>query len=180
MTERAYNVLFLCTGNTARSIIAEGILRKNGQGRFMPYSAGSQPRGTVNPLALKVLGDHGYPTDGYRSKSWDEFAAPGAPVMDFVLTVCDSVAGETCPVWPGHPSIAHWGIDDPAAVEGSDAEKEQAFVRAFQFLKDRISTFVHLPLATLDRFTIGTRLQAIGHLEGTSTVRAGGADMHQK
>jgi arsenate reductase len=180
MTERTYNVLFLCTGNTARSIIAEGILRKNGQGRFMAYSAGSQPRGTVNPLALKVLGDHGYPTDGYRSKSWDEFAAPGAPVMDFVLTVCDNAAGETCPIWPGHPSIAHWGIDDPAAVEGSDADKEQAFVRSFQFQKDRISTFVHLPLATLDRLTIGTRLQAIDHLEGTSTVRVGGAGMHQK
>ncbi|WP_262266053.1 arsenate reductase ArsC [Microvirga yunnanensis] len=180
MTERTYNVLFLCTGNTARSILAEGILRKDGQGRFNAYSAGSQPRGTLNPLALKVLGDYGYPTDGYRSKSWDEFAAPGAPMMDFVLTVCDSAAGEACPVWPGHPSVAHWGIDDPATIAGTDAEKEQAFVRAFQFLKDRISTFVHLPPATLDRFTIGTRLQAIGHLERTSTVRAGGADMHRK
>jgi arsenate reductase (thioredoxin) len=161
MTERTYNVLFLCTGNSARSILAEGILRKDGEGRFTAYSAGSQPKGTVNPLALKVLGDHGYPTDGYRSKSWDEFAAPGAPVMDFVLTVCDSAAGEVCPVWPGHPSIAHWGIEDPAAVEGSDADKEQAFVRAFQFLKSRIGTFLHLPLASLDRFTMGTRIQQL-------------------
>jgi arsenate reductase len=173
MIARSYNVLFLCTGNSARSILAEGILRKDGERHFQAYSAGSQPKSAVNPLALKVLGDHGYPTDGYRSKSWDEFAAPGAPVMDFVLTVCDSTAGEACPVWPGHPSMAHWGIDDPAAIEGSDADKEQAFVRAFQFLKDRISTFIHLPLATLDRFTIGTRLQAIGHLEGASVVSAG-------
>jgi arsenate reductase len=180
MTERTYNVLFLCTGNSARSILAEGILRKDGEGYFRAYSAGSQPKGTVNPLALKVLGDHGYPTEGYRSKSWDEFAAPGTPMMDFVLTVCDSAAGEACPVWPGHPSIAHWGIDDPAAAEGSDTDKEQAFVRSFQFLKSRIGTFVHLPLATLDRFTIGTRIQAIGHLEGASVVSVGGADPHQR
>jgi arsenate reductase (thioredoxin) len=177
MTERTYNVLFLCTGNSARSILAEGILRKDGAGRFMAYSAGSQPKGRVNPLALKVLGDHGYPTDGYRSKTWDEFAAPEAPMMDFVLTVCDSAAGEACPVWPGHPSIAHWGIEDPA-VERSDAEKNQAFVRAFQFLKDRIGTFIHLPLETPDRFTIGTRLQAIGHLEGASTIPAGRIATH--
>jgi arsenate reductase (thioredoxin) len=180
MTERTYNVLFLCTGNSARSILAEGILRRDGQGRFAAYSAGSQPKGTVNPLALKVLGDHGYPTVGYRSKTWDEFAAPGAPVMDVVLTVCDSAAGEVCPVWPGHPSIAHWGIQDPAAAEGSDADKEQAFVRSFQFLKSRIGTFVHLPLASLDRFTMGTRIQAVGHVEAASTVPAGGADPHQK
>ena len=179
MTERTYNVLFLCTGNSARSILAEGILRTDGAGRFMAYSAGSQPKGTVNPLALKVLGDHGYPTDGYCSKSWDEFAVPEAPVMDFVLTVCDSAAGEVCPVWPGHPSIAHWGIEDPAAVEGSDAHKEEAFVRAFEFLKNRISTFIHLPLAALDRFTIGTRLQSICHLEGASTVPASGAAPHR-
>ena len=166
MTERTYNVLFLCTGNSARSVLAEGILRKDGEGHFTAYSAGSQPKGTVNPLALKVLGDHGYPIDGYRSKSWDEFAAPGAPVMDFVLTVCDSAAGEACPVWPGHPSIAHWGIDDPVAVEGSDADKEQAFVRAFEFREEPDR---HIPPlcrgATLDRFTMGTRLQAIGHVE---------------
>ncbi len=175
MTERTYNVLFLCTGNSARSILAEGILRKDGQGRFMAYSAGSQPKGTVNPLALRMLEAHGYPTDGYRSKSWDEFAAPGAPVMDFVLTVCNSAAGEACPVWPGHPSFAHWGIEDPAAVDSTDVERGKAFVRAFQFLKRRIDTFLHLPLASLDRFTIGTRLQAIGHLEGASIAPTGGA-----
>jgi arsenate reductase (thioredoxin) len=179
MTERTYNVLFLCTGNSARSILAEGILRKDGQGRFQAYSAGSQPKGTVNPLALRVLEAHGYPTDGYRSKSWDEFAAPGAPVMDFVLTVCDSAAGEACPVWPGHPSIAHWSLDDPAAVEGSDVDRAKAFVRAFQFLKSRIGTFLHLPLASLDQFTIGARLQAIGHLEGANAVPACGTDPHR-
>jgi arsenate reductase len=180
MIERTYNVLFLCTGNSARSILAEGILRKDGEGRSTAYSAGSQPKGTVYPLGLKVLGDHGYPTDGYRSKSWDEFAAPGAPVMDFVLTVCDSAAGEVCPVWPGHPSIAHWGIEDPAAVEGSDADKEQAFVRAFQFLKSRIGTFLHLPPATLDQFGIGTRLQAIGHSEGAGMTPSSETDRHQR
>src|SRR3712207_4428040 len=175
MTERAYNVLFLFTGNSARSILAEGILRQDGQDRFNAFSAGSQPRGTVNPLALKVLGDHGYPTGGYRSKSWDEFAAPGAPVMDFVLTVCDTAAGEVCPIWPGHPSIAHWGIEDPAATRGSDLDKEHAFVRAFYFLKSRISTFTHLPLATLDQFTMGTRLHAIGYMEGASKLSQGGS-----
>jgi arsenate reductase (thioredoxin) len=128
----------------------------------------------VHPLALKVLGAHGYPTDGYRSKSWDEYAEPSAPVMDFVITVCDSAAGEACPLWPGHPSIAHWSIDDPAAIEGSNVDKEQAFERAFQVLKGRISTFVHLPLASLDQFTIGTRFRAIGHMEETDTASEGG------
>ena len=180
MIERTYNVLFLCTGNSARSILAEGILRKDGKGHFIAYSAGSQPKGAVNPLAVKVLGAHDYPTDGYRSKSWDEFAAPGAPVMDFVITVCDTAAGEACPVWPGHPSIAHWGIEDPSTVEGSDVDRAKAFVRAFQFLKNRISTFIHLPLASLDRFTIGTRLRAIGHLNGASTVPAREADPHPR
>jgi arsenate reductase len=180
MTERTYSVLFLCTGNSARSILAEGILRKDGEGRFSAYSAGSQPKGMVNALVLRVLEAHGYPTDGYRSKSWDEFAARGAPVMDLVITVCDSVAGEACPVWLGHPSIAHWSLDDPAAVEGSDVDIAKAFVRAFQFLKSRISTFVHLPLTSLDQFTIGTRLQAIGHLEGASPVPASGTDPHRK
>ena len=170
MTERTYNVLFLCTGNTARSILAEGILRKDGAGRFHAYSAGSQPTGTVNALALKVLAAHGYPTDGYRSKSWDEYAEAGAPVMDFVITVCDSAAGEACPIWPGHPSITHWGIDDPAAVEGSDFEKQCAFDQAFQFLKNRIDTFVRLPLASLDQFTMGNRLREIGYMEGASTT----------
>ncbi|HEX2135444.1 MAG TPA: arsenate reductase ArsC [Microvirga sp.] len=173
MSDRTYNVLFLCTGNTARSILAEGILRRDGAGRFNAYSAGSQPKGTVNPLALKVLAAHRYPTDGYRSKSWDEYAEPGAPVMDFVITVCDSAAGEACPIWPGHPSIAHWGLDDPAAVEGSEADKERAFEQAFHFLRDRIRTFINLPLASLDQFTIGNRLRQIGHMEGASIGTTG-------
>ena len=131
MTERIYNVLFLCTGNSARSILAESIMRKDGRGRFRSFSAGSQPKGQVNPFALKVLARLDYPNDGMRSKSWEEFAAPDAPVMDFVFTVCDSAAGEACPLWPGHPLTAHWGIEDPAAVAGTDIEKEAAFVAAF-------------------------------------------------
>ena len=128
MTDRAFNVLFLCTGNSARSILAESILRKNGGGRFNAYSAGSHPKGRVNPFALKTLEAYGYPAEGFRSKSWDEFAAPDAPKLDFVFTVCDSAAGETCPVWPGQPMTAHWGIEDPAAVEGTRYfEKERAF-----------------------------------------------------
>src|SRR5215204_4363871 len=123
MADRIYNVLFLCTGNTARSILAEGILRKDGAGRFNAHSAGSQPKGTVNPFAIKVLGALGYPTEGYRSKSWEEFGQPGAPEMDFIFTVCDSAAGEACPVWIGHPMTAHWGVEDPAAVEGSEVDK---------------------------------------------------------
>jgi arsenate reductase (thioredoxin) len=180
MTERTYNVLFLCTGNSARSILAEGILRKDGEGRFMAYSAGSQPRGTVNPLAPKVLEAHSYPTDGFRSKSWDEFAGPGMPGMDFVITVCDSAAGEVCPVWPGHPSIVHWSLDDSAAVDGSEVDRAKAFVRAFQFLKSRIGTFVHLPLANLDQFTIGTRLQAISYSNEARAVSANGPEPHRK
>ena len=132
MTDRAYNVLFLCTGNTARSILAESILRKDGAGRFNAFSAGSHPKGVVNPFALKTLAARGYPVDGLRSKNWDEFAAPGAAKMDFVFTVCDNAAGEACPFWPGSPATAHWGIEDPAAVEGSDVEKERAFALAFR------------------------------------------------
>ncbi len=135
MAERMFNVLFLCTGNSARSIIAESILKKDGAGRFCAFSAGSHPKGAVNPFALKVLESYRYPTDGFRSKSWDEFAVPGAPVMDFVFTVCDTAAAETCPVWPGQPMTAHWGIEDPAAVEGTDIQKEAAFVLATRYLK---------------------------------------------
>jgi len=174
MSERRYNVLFLCTGNTARSVLAESILRKDGAGRFNAFSAGSQPKGTVNPLALKVLAGYGYPTDGMRSKSWDEFAVPGAPVMDFVFTVCDSAAGETCPIWPGTPMTAHWGVADPAAVEGADWEKEAAFVTAFRQLKNRISVFLSLPLASIDRMALSRRLKEIGALEG-ATDKAKGA-----
>ena len=168
MTDRVYNVLFLCTGNTARSVLAEGILRRDGAGRFNAFSAGSQPKGAVNPFALQALGDHGYPNDGFRSKSWDEFAAPGAPSMDFIFTVCDSAAGEACPVWPGHPVSAHWGIEDPAAVEGSDIDKIRAFNQAFRFMRNRIAAFIALPLKSLDAMTLSHRLVDIGGLEGAT------------
>ena len=175
MSDKIFNVLFLCTGNTARSVLAEGILRKDGAGRFNAFSAGSQPKGVVNPFALKVLGAYGYPAEGYRSKSWDEFAAPGAPVMDFVFTVCDSAAGEACPFWPGQPMTAHWGIADPAAVEGTDIEKEAAFVTAFRQMRNRISAFAALPVKSLDRLTLKARLDAIGQLEGATHSDAGKA-----
>jgi arsenate reductase (thioredoxin) len=171
MSDHPFNVLFLCTGNTARSVLAEGILRKDGAGRFNAFSAGSHPKGAVNPFALKVLGAYGYPTDGYRSKGWEEFAAPGTPVMDFVFTVCDSAARETCPVWPGQPMTAHWGIEDPAAVEGNEIEKERAFVTAFKYLKNRISVFISLPIRSLDRMALGAKLREIGRLDG-ATPRA--------
>ncbi len=150
MADRIFNVLFLCTGNSARSIIAESILKKVGAGRFHAFSAGSHPKGAVNPFALKVLDSLDYPTDGVRSKSWDEFAAPGAPVMDFVFTVCDTAAAEVCPIWPGQPMTAHWGIEDPAVVEGTDIQKEAAFVLATRYLKNRISIFTSLPIRSLD------------------------------
>lgn len=168
MTDRLYNVLFLCTGNSARSILAESILRKDGAGRFRSFSAGSQPRGEVNPLALKVLEQWDYPTGGFRSKPWDEFAAPDAPVMDFVFTVCDSAAGEVCPVWPGQPMTAHWGIEDPAAVEGTEIEKLRAFNAALRYLKNRISLFTALPMKSLDQISLGTRLREIGQGEGAT------------
>lgn len=168
MTNRIFNVLFLCTGNSARSIIAELILRKDGHGRFRSFSAGSHPKERVNPFALKVLESLDYPTDGMRPKSWEEFAVPDAPVMDFVFTVCDNAAGESCPVWPGQPMTAHWGIEDPAAVEGSDLEKEAAFVAAFRYLKNRVGVFVSLPLRQIDRLALGTKLREIGRLEGAT------------
>jgi arsenate reductase len=171
MADRIYNVLFLCTGNTARSILAESILTKDGAGRFRAFSAGSQPKGTVNPFALKVLEKADYPTEGFRSKSWDEFAVPGAPAMDFVFTVCDNAAGEACPVWPGQPMTAHWGIEDPAAVEGTDLQKETAFVTAFRYLKNRISAFRSLPLASIDKMVLGNQLREIGRLEGATGAR---------
>lgn len=168
MTARKFNVLFLCTGNTARSVLAEGILRKLGADHFNSFSAGSQPKGVVNPFALKVLAAQGYPADGYRSKSWDEFAGADAPKMDFVFTVCDSAAGEACPYWPGTPMTAHWGIEDPAAVEGTDIEKERAFNEAFRFMKNRISAFVALPIAKLDAMSLSGKLKEIGQLEGAT------------
>ena len=162
MSHRPFNVLFLCTGNTARSILAEGILRKEGAGKFNAYSAGSQPKGKVNPFAIKTLDAFGYPTDGYRSKSWDELAKPKAPVMDFIFTVCDNAAGETCPVWPGHPMTAHWGIEDPAAVEGLDIDKERAFALAFKHLRTRITLFISLPFNKLDDLALKGKLREIG------------------
>jgi protein-tyrosine-phosphatase len=171
MPDRIYNVLFLCTGNSARSILAESILGKDGRGRFRAFSAGSQPGGTVNPFALKVLDSFGYPTEGLRSKSWLEFAQPDAPVMDFVFTVCDNAAGESCPVWPGQPMTAHWGIEDPAAVTGTDLQKEAAFVAAFRYMKNRIALFTALPLAAIDQLSLGSRLRDIGRSDGATHSR---------
>jgi arsenate reductase len=171
VSDHIYNVLFLCTGNSARSILAESILRKDGDGRFRAFSAGSAPKGTVHPLALRVLESMDYPTGGMRSKSWTAFAAAAAPVMDFVFTVCDNAAGEACPIWPGQPMTAHWGIEDPAAVEGTELEKQAAFVKAFRYLKNRISTFINLPLGSIDRLSLGTRLREIGRSDGATSSR---------
>jgi arsenate reductase len=175
MVDRVYNVLFLCTGNTARSILAEAMLNKDGQGRFKAFSAGSQPKGTINPFALKVLHDTNYPTDGLSSKAWDVFAEPGAPVMDFVFTVCDNAAGEACPVWPGQPVTAHWGIEDPAAVEGTDIEKLAAFVTAQRYLKNRISAFTALPIDSLGSLALSSRVREIGQLAGATSSRPSAA-----
>jgi len=164
MSARAYNVLFLCTGNSARSILAECLLRQLGEGTFNGFSAGSFPKGEVHPLALRLLHEQGFSTQGLRSKSWDEFAAPGAPAMDFVFTVCDLAAGEVCPVWPGHPVSAHWGIPDPAAADGSEADRMLAFRDAFRMLERRIKLFLALPLASLDRMALQRKVDAIGRL----------------
>lgn len=166
--DRVYNVLFLCTGNSARSILAEAILNKEGQGRFRAFSAGSQPKGAVHPMALATLEALGYPATGFRSKSWDEFAEAGAPVMDFIFTVCDNAAGEACPVWLGHPMTAHWGVADPAAVEGPDFEKMRAFSLAARFLKNRIMAFASLPLASIDKLALETKLREIGRMDGST------------
>ena len=171
MSERIYNVLFLCTGNSARSILAESILRKDGRAHFRAFSAGSQPKGAVNPFAIKVLKSLDFPIDDLRSKSWEEFASPDAPAMDFVFTVCDNAAGESCPVWPGQPMTAHWGIEDPAEVEGTEIQKEAAFVAALRYLKNRISIFTSLPLHSIDKLSLGTRLREIGRTEGSSSGR---------
>ena len=171
MAERMFNVLFLCTGNSGRSILAESILRKLGSDRFAAFSAGSHPKGAVNPFAIKVLDRLEYPTDGLRSKSWDEFTASGAPTMDFVFTLCDDAARETCPVWPGQPMTAHWGIEDPAAVEGTDIQKEAAFVTAARYVRNRIAAFVALPIKSLDTLSLNKKLREIGALEGASRPR---------
>ena len=162
MAEPVFNVLFLCTGNSARSILAESLLNNMGKGRFRAFSAGSMPAGRVNPFALELLEKNHFPTGELRSKSWDEFAESDAPRLDFVITVCDNAAGEVCPVWPGQPITAHWGIPDPAAVEGSDEAKRHVFVEAMNQLQRRISMFVSLPLATLDRIKLQQAVQLIG------------------
>ena len=159
---RSYNVLFLCTGNSARSILAEAILRKEGAGVFNAFSAGSQPKGEVHPFALELLGNLKHDTSFARSKSWDTFAGPGAPKMDFVFTVCDNAANEACPVWPGQPMTAHWGIPDPAAAEGTEAERHLAFADAYRQLSSRINAFLSLPLASIDRMSLQTKLREIG------------------
>jgi|SRR5271170_2714254 len=166
MPPKIYNVLFLCTGNSARSILAEALIDHWGNGRFKGYSAGSFPKGEVNPLVLRLLDRLGMPTGHLRSKSWDEFAAPGAPLMDFVFTACDQAAGEVCPIWPGQPITAHWGIPDPAAVDGSEADRMLAITDACRMLERRIQIFLSLPLASLDRMTITRKVREIGRARG--------------
>ena len=173
MAERMFNVLFLCTGNSGRSILAESILRKIGSDRFAAFSAGSHPKGAVNPFAIKVLERLEYSTDGLRSKSWDEFAAPGAPTMDFVFTLCDDAASEACPVWPGQPMTAHWGIEDPAAVRGTDIEKEAAFNTAARYVRNRIAAFAALPIRNLDTLSLNKKLREIGLLDGATGAAVG-------
>ncbi len=170
MSDRKFNVLFLCTGNSARSVIAECILNRDGSDRFNAFSAGSHPKGRVNPFALDLLRKLNFETDDLRSKSWDEFASADAPALDFIVTVCDDAAGEVCPIWPGQPMTAHWGIPDPAAVEGSDTEIQAAFAEAFRRLEKRISYFIDLPIASLDRLSLQKRLDDIGsrHEQPTS------------
>jgi protein-tyrosine-phosphatase len=168
--QRTYNVLFLCTGNSARSILAESLSTHWGRGRFRSFSAGSFPKGRVHPLALELLKRMNLPSEGLRSKSWDEFAAPEAPPIDFIFTVCDNAAGEVCPVWPGKPMTAHWGIADPAAVEGSDADEALAFQKALQELETRIKLFTQLPIPSLDPMTLREKLRAIGQRPTTTEV----------
>ena len=170
ISPKALTVLILCTGNSARSILAGAILNREGAGRFRAFSAGSRPKGQPHPAAIALLRGLGYETDGYRSKSWNEFADANAPKLDFILTVCDAAAGEACPVWPGHPLVAHWGIPDPAAVEGSAAEKHAAFTDTYRCLTSRISTFVNLDLDHLDLAAIKQQLAAIGAMEGATAM----------
>jgi arsenate reductase len=171
MSDRIYNVLFLCTHNSARSIIAEAILNKLGQGRFRAYSAGSQPSGKVNPYALRMLTALGYATTSFRSKSWNEFAKPDAPALDYVFTVCDDAAGETCPVWPGQPMTAHWGIPDPSRAIGSETEIAAVFNDTHRMLSQRIGIFLALPIDKIDTLSLRTRLAEIGRMEGATQTR---------
>jgi arsenate reductase (thioredoxin) len=166
--DRPFNVLFLCTGNSARSIMAEAILNKLGAGTFHAYSAGSRPKGEVNPRTIQLLDSLGYDTSGFRSKSWSQFAKPGAPALDFVFTVCDNAAGESCPVWPGQPMTAHWGIPDPAEADGLPAEIALAFKDAYRMLHQRIAVFTALPLRSLDQLSLQSRLKEIGRMEGAT------------
>ena len=168
MANKTYNVLFLCTGNSARSILAECILNRLGGGKFRAYSAGSQPKGEVHPYALDILEAQNHDVSTLRSKNWDEFAVEGAPELDFVITVCDNAAGETCPVWPGQPMTAHWGLPDPAAVEGTEAEKRCAFADAMGMLTQRVDIFCNLPLDALDALTLQAHLEEIGAFEGAT------------
>jgi arsenate reductase len=160
------NVLFLCTGNSARSILGEALLNHLGEGRFRAFSAGSQPKGEPHPMAIDVLRSHGFSTQGLRSKSWNEFAGPGAPPIDLIITVCDNAAGETCPVWPGRPIAAHWGIEDPAAVEGEG--QREAFEQALRYLRNRISLLVALPMRSIDELALRSELRQIGACEGAT------------
>lgn len=172
--DRVYNVLFLCTGNSARSVLGEAVLNHVGKSQFRAFSAGSIPKGAIHPMTLQILKEAGVPTEGLRSKSWEEFAGPDAPVMDFVFTVCDDAAGETCPIWPGHPMTAHWGIEDPAKVEGPEFRQRQAFEDALRFMRNRIAAFINLPHASIDKLALGSRLRGIGAMDG-STSKASGA-----
>ncbi len=173
--DRVYNVLFLCTGNSARSILAEALLNHVAGGRFHAYSAGSTPRGQVHSMSLEVLKSAGISTEGLRSKPWDEFAVPGAPKMDFVFTVCDNAAGETCPVWPGQPMTAHWGIEDPATVDGPEFKQRAAFEDALRFMRNRIAAFISLPLDSIDRMVLGSKLGGIGAMDGSTSKSSGAA-----
>jgi arsenate reductase len=168
MVDRPFNVLFLCTGNSARSIIAEAILNSLGAGKFHAHSAGSQPKGQVNPHTIALLQGFGYDTSGFRSKSWHEFARPGAPPLDFVFTVCDNAAGETCPVWPGQPMTAHWGVPDPAAATGTSAEIALAFKEAYRMLRQRIAVFTALPIRSLNQLSLQSTLREIGHIDAAT------------
>ena len=172
MSNRVYNVLILCTGNSARSILAEALINHLGRGRARAFSAGSHPAGRVNPFALELLEKNSLPTGDLRSKSWDEFARPGAPQLDFVFTVCDNAAGEVCPVWPGQPMTAHWGIEDPAAAQGSDEDKRRAFLKAYSQLHRRISLFLALPLDKLDHVALKRRLDEIGRVKDSEGATA--------
>lgn len=176
MSRPHYNVLILCTGNSARSILAEALINREGSGRFRAFSAGSKPRGVPNPTGLKLLAELGYDISGFRSKSWDEFAGPDAPKMDFIITVCDSASGEQCPYWPGHPMVAHWGIEDPADVGDTEAERRAAFVTAYEQLRARVAAFVALPIASMDTAKLKSALNEIGRLDGATDLALTGKE----